>query len=242
MREKIPEYAEKVRQKTAQEIVSWAVLEFGVEHLALASSMGAEDQALTDILWVHEPQAHIFTLDTGRLPQETHELIQETNAKYGRPLKIVFPEKARVEEMVNLHGPNLFYESLAKRKMCCEVRKVEPLRRELKNYRAWMTGLRRSQAVTRQELPIVEWDETFGLVKINPLAAWSEKDVWDYLKEKGIPYNKLHDQGYPSIGCAPCTRAVAAGEDIRAGRWWWEQPEHKECGLHVKNAKPDANA
>ncbi len=237
MREYTPAYAEKMKDKTAQEIVSWALLEFGVQGLVCASSMSAEDQALTDILWTQNPHASIFTLDTGRLPQETYDLIQETNVKYGRSIQMVFPDRERVKRMTNLHGPNLFYESLEKRKLCCEVRKVEPLRRELKKYRAWMTGLRRAQAVTRKDLPIVEWDEAFGLIKINPLAAWSEQDVWNYVKEKKIPYNKLHDQGYPSIGCAPCTRAIAAGEDIRAGRWWWEQPEHKECGLHVKNVR-----
>jgi len=239
MQERIANYAAQIRDKSPQDILAWALVEFGIPSVALASSMSAEDQVLTDMLWKQNKGAHIFTLDTGRLPQETHDLIQATMRKYGKALQVVCPEKADIEAMTTVHGPNLFYESLEKRKMCCDVRKVQPLRKELKKYRAWITGLRRDQATTRQNTSVIDWDETFGLVKINPLIDWSEQKVWEYVRREGVPYNALHDQGYPSIGCAPCTRAVVPGEDIRSGRWWWESPEHKECGLHLKPRAPE---
>lgn len=235
MKDRIPEFQAQLQAKTTPEIIAWALEQFGAQ-VVLSSSMSAEDQVLTDMLLAVRPDAPIFTLDTGRLPQETHDVIQSTQAKYGRSIRIVFPRREDVEEMVNAQGPNLFYASLENRKRCCDVRKVQPLRRELTKFQAWMTGLRREQAVTRTTLPVVEWDEVFGLVKINPLASWSEQEVWAYIREHDVPTNALHEKGYPSIGCAPCTRAVAPGEDIRAGRWWWERPEQKECGLHAKGA------
>jgi phosphoadenosine phosphosulfate reductase len=178
--------------------------------------------------------AKIFTLDTGRLPYETYSVMDNTNLKYGIKVDVYFPEAKEVEELYKTQGINGFYESIENRKRCCFVRKIQPLQRALKGLEVWITGLRASQSVTREQMQLVEYDEANGVIKLNPLLAWSEQNVWDFIKENKVPYNKLHDQGYPSIGCAPCTRAVKEGEDIRSGRWWWENPEHKECGLHKK--------
>ena len=205
--------------------------------IAFASSFGAEDQVLTDMLARVAPAVRVFTLDTGRLPQETYDLIDATRKRYGVTIEVLFPERADVEELVSRGGMNLFYESIENRKACCHVRKVVPLRRKLATLDAWIAGLRKEQSVTRQEIAAVQWDETNGLVKVNPLADWSAAQVWDYIRSHDVPYNALHDRGYPSIGCAPCTRAVEPGQDLRAGRWWWEQAEQKECGLHVVDGK-----
>jgi phosphoadenosine phosphosulfate reductase len=189
---------------------------------------------LADMLCKADDKPNIFTLDTGRLPEETYKVIEATREKYAIDIKIMFPDREQVEQMVRQSGPNLFYKSIEDRKKCCSVRKVEPLKKELATLDAWICGLRQQQSTTRTGLNRVEWDEAFGLVKICPLADWSEDQVWQYIKKNDVPYNKLHDKGYPSIGCAPCTRAVSTGQDIRTGRWWWEEPEHKECGLHLK--------
>jgi thioredoxin-dependent adenylylsulfate APS reductase len=176
----------------------------------------------------------VFTLDTGRLNQETYDCMDAIRERYGIQIEVFFPDSNGVEEMVRENGLNLFYNSVELRKLCCGVRKVEPLNRALKGLDAWMTGLRREQAVTRADVRRIELDEDHGnIIKINPLVDWSYGDVWDYIRRKSVPYNRLHKQGYPSIGCAPCTRAVKPGEDLRAGRWWWENPNAKECGLHV---------
>jgi phosphoadenosine phosphosulfate reductase len=198
-----------------------------------ANSFGLEDMVLTDLIAREFPGIEIFTLDTGRLPQETYDLMKRVADHYGIRLRVYYPETSAIERHVNRHGPNAFYESVELRKECCNVRKVEPLKRALRGKQAWVTGLRREQAVTRRELPVAEFDPATGLQKFNPLADWSHLDVWTYVRARGVPYNALHDRGYPSIGCAPCTRAVREGEDIRAGRWWWEDPAGKECGLHV---------
>jgi phosphoadenosine phosphosulfate reductase len=176
----------------------------------------------------------IVTLDTGRLFQETYDLLDITRKKYGLPIEVSFPDAVDVEEMVNKHGINLFYDSIEKRKLCCFIRKTEPLTSALTGMDAWICGLRRDQSVTRQKISIVEWDDIQKKIKVNPLADWGLEQVWDYIHENKIPYNTLHDKGFPSIGCLPCTRAVLQGEDIRAGRWWWESPENRECGLHQK--------
>jgi len=220
-------------EKNVADVLSYAYKVFGAK-LVFATSLGAEDQALTDMIARYTPQIGVFTLDTGRLPHETYETIEQTQQRYGLKVEILFPEKAEVEEMVNAHGPNLFYKSVEQRKLCCTVRKVNVLRRKLQNFDAWICGLRAEQSVTRSDLKIAERDDANGLIKICPLANWSTEQVWDYIRKNNIPYNKLHDTGYPSIGCEPCTRAIKEGEDLRAGRWWWEQPEHKECGLHFK--------
>lgn len=199
-----------------------------------ANSFGAEDMVLTDLIRNHTPEIGIFSLDTGRLPEETYAVMEKTVAKYGPCISVYFPDPADLEPFLNEHGPNAFYQSVELRKQCCKIRKVMPLKRALKDKKAWITGLRREQAVTRTSLPVSEWDEGNGLQKYNPLTDWSEEDVWNYIKHHDIPYNELHDKNYPSIGCAPCTRAITKGEDVRAGRWWWEDPDSKECGLHVK--------
>lgn len=203
----------------------------------LASSYGAEDMVLMDLTCKFSPEIEIFTLDTGRLPKETYDVMQQVKAHYNHKVNIYFPDAKDVEDYIGKQGPNAFYDSVELRKQCCGIRKVKPLKRALADKKAWLTGMRRSQAVTRNELPISEYDEDHDLQKFSPLTEWSNADVWAYIKAFDVPYNKLHDQGYASIGCAPCTRSITAGEDIRAGRWWWEDPENKECGLHVKLEK-----
>lgn len=227
---------EKYDNLSAQEILKDALEKYG-DKVALASSFGAEDVVVIDMMMKIDPAATVFTLDTGRLNQETYDVMDAVRRKYGLSVKTMFPEATAVAEMVEKAGFNLFYDSLENRKLCCKVRKVLPLRRALGELDAWITGLRREQAVTRADLHTVEWDEGFGLLKLNPIANWTEADVWNYIKENEVPYNALHDRGYPSIGCQPCTRAIKPGEDVRAGRWWWETPEQKECGLHVKQEK-----
>ena len=212
-----------------------AVSEFGRDgEVTFANSMGAEDMVLTDIILREQLPVEIFSLDTGRLPAETYDLIAEVEQTYGTKLKIFFPQNETVEAYVRSNGINAFYESVDLRKACCHMRKVEPLQRALKGKKAWVTGMRAQQSATRTALPFRQFDEANGLEKFNPLSDWTEQEVWAYIRTHNVPYNKLHDQFYPSIGCAPCTRAVAMGEDIRAGRWWWEDPTSKECGLHVK--------
>ena len=223
----------QLKDKSPQEVISWALGKFG-DKVALACSFGAEDMVLVDMIAKIDPKARIFTLDTGRLAQETYNVMDEAREKYGIAFEVMFPQTAAVEAMESEHGSNLFYQSIEMRKLCCNVRKMEPLKRAFQGLDAWITGLRREQAVTRTAIAKVERDESNNLVKVNPLADWSQEETWAYIKENKVPYNALHDRGYPSIGCAPCTRAVAPGEDVRAGRWWWESPEQKECGLHAK--------
>jgi len=199
---------------------------------ALASSLGAEDMVLTDLIAKHVPKIEVFTLDTGRLHAETYRLLQQITDHYDLRIRVIYPNGEALERLVAAHGINGFFASVEKRKACCAVRKVEPLRRALAGKRAWITGLRRAQSLTRTSLPLQEYDAANGLEKFNPLADWTEREVWAYIHGYGVPYNALHDRGFPSIGCEPCTRAVTPGEDIRAGRWWWEQPGGKECGLH----------
>jgi phosphoadenosine phosphosulfate reductase len=230
--EETAEVNRKLAGKTPGEVVAWALEHFGAGKVTLASSLGAEDQVLTDLFLKIFPHAEIFTLDTGRLPKETLECAEETMKKYGFRYKVYTPDTEAVRKMVEEKGKDLFFESVENRKLCCQVRKVEPLQRVLKGMKAWICGLRREQSVTRADLNVVEWDAGNNLYKINPLIDWTEKQVWDYILANQVPYNKLHDRGYPSIGCEPCTRAVKPGEDIRAGRWWWESPDKKECGLH----------
>lgn len=200
--------------------------------IALASSMGAEDQVLTAMICAIDKSTRIFTLDTGRLFPQTYSLIVKTNEKFDISIEVLFPDYQSVEKMVKQKGINLFYESIENRKECCHVRKLEPLKRAFQGLDVWICGLRKEQSVTRKEDQLVEWDAANGLIKINPLINWTEQQVWDYLKQHNIPYNTLHKEGFPSIGCQPCTRAIKPGEDVRAGRWWWENPENKECGLH----------
>ncbi len=201
-----------------------------------ASSLGAEDMVLTDLIAKHAPGISIFSLDTGRLNPETYDLLAKVQETYGQkvPLNIYYPQAEALQHYVEANGINAFYHSVDLRKACCGIRKVEPLKRALAGKAAWITGMRRQQAVTRANMPIQEHDADHGLEKFNPLADWTEKEVWEYIRSNGVPYNALHDKHYPSIGCAPCTRSIAVGEDVRAGRWWWEDESGKECGLHVK--------
>jgi len=203
---------------------------------ALASSLGAEDMVLTDVILRAGIPIEIFTLDTGRLHPETLGLLQQVHSHYGYVIRVYQPDSATVERYVSEVGLDAIYRSVELRLRCCEIRKVEPLGRALAGKSAWITGLRRKQSVTRANLPLKQFDPGYGLWKFNPLAEWSEHEVWDYLRGHGVPYNPLHDRGFRSIGCAPCTRPTAAGEDLRAGRWWWEDAQTKECGLHLRSA------
>ncbi len=204
--------------------------------VAFASSLGLEDQVLTAMIAESRLDIPIFTLDTGRLFPETYDLIDRTAKRYGVTIHTYFPAAAEVEKMVDRDGVNLFRDSIEARKRCCEVRKILPLRRAQLELDAWVCGLRTGQGATRQKVEVAEWDNLADMVKINPLADWTEQAVRDYVSEHDVPYNPLHDLGFPSIGCAPCTRAVAEGEDARAGRWWWEAADHRECGLHHRGA------
>lgn len=205
--------------------------------ITFANSFGAEDMVLTDIIMREKLAIEIFSLDTGRLPAETYTLMAEAESTYNNKLKVYFPKHEVVEQYVQTKGINAFYESIDLRKACCHMRKVEPLQRALNGKQAWITGMRAEQATTRANLPVQEFDEGNKLEKFNPLSDWTEQELWAYIRLHEVPYNKLHDAFYPSIGCAPCSRAVAIGEDVRAGRWWWEDPTSKECGLHVKKTK-----
>jgi phosphoadenosine phosphosulfate reductase len=209
-----------------------AVAEF--KNVCYANSLGAESVVLTDLIWGSVPDIEIFSVDTGRLYPETYDLIERIQKRYGRTLRMYYPEAAPLEEWVSQNGVNGFRASLAHRQGCCAVRKVEPFRRAVAGRSAWVTGIRRAQSAGRAQAAPVAWDAKYGLQKISPLLDWSEDDVWEYIRKKRLPYNSLHDSGFPSIGCAPCTRAVQPGEDQRAGRWWWERAESRECGLHPR--------
>ena len=202
-----------------------------------ASSLAAEDMVLTDMILRQQLPISIFTLETGRLHPETLAMIDRIKATYGYDVTPYRPQPEAVNQYVESHGLNGFYDSVEARKECCRIRKIEPLNRALAGNRSWVTGQRRAQSVTRAALDVQEDDPAHQMVKFNPLADWSEEDVWQYLRDHQVPYNPLHDQGYPSIGCAPCTRAIEPGEDVRAGRWWWENPDSQECGLHVVDGK-----
>lgn len=199
----------------------------------LANSLGAEDMVLTHLIVKNQLPIDIFSLDTGRLPQETYDLMGRLKRHYGLLLTLYYPAHENVEAFTRTHGINGFYDSVENRKACCFARKVEPLQRALKGKKAWITGMRAEQSETRAELPVQAFDSGNGLEKFNPLADWTEAEVWAFIRLNDVPYSKLHDKGYPSIGCAPCTRAVQPGEHVRAGRWWWESADGKECGLHV---------
>jgi phosphoadenosine phosphosulfate reductase len=202
-----------------------------------ATSFGAEDMVLLDLIARHAPQIDVFTLDTGRLPEETYRLMSRVRETYSVPIRVFCPAASALESFVARNGPNAFYDSVAQRQECCHIRKVEPLGRALEGKRAWVTGLRHEQSMTRKDVEIREWDAAHRLEKFSPLLDWTTADVWEYIRVEGVPYNALHDRGYPSIGCEPCTRAVAEGEDIRSGRWWWEGSDGRECGLHPSGSE-----
>jgi len=222
------------KTQAATDLLGRIASEFGPA--VFANSLGVEDMVLTDLIRREKLDIEIFSLDTGRLPAETYELMQQVQQQYGLKLTLYYPRHDLIEPYTREHGINAFYESVDLRKACCHARKVEPLQRALAGKRAWITGMRAQQSATRDGLPLQQFDDANGLEKFNPLTAWSERETWAYIGTHGVPYNKLHDKFYPSIGCAPCTRAISPGEDIRAGRWWWEDAQNKECGLHVKSA------
>ena len=222
--------------KSPEELLRWSMDQYG-DKAGLASSFGMEDMVLIDMIAKLNGPITIFSLDTGRLHEETYELMDRVRSKYGLEIKTYFPDRDKVENLVRGKGFFSFRESVDNRKECCYIRKVEPLNRALGELKAWITGLRRSQGITRTDIPkVLEDADHPPLIKINPLADWSEEQVMNYIIENNVPINILHKKNYPSIGCAPCTRPVEKGEDIRAGRWWWENPEHKECGLHNRPA------
>ncbi len=228
--EDIEKIADDLEGKSAQEVLEWAIGEY--PKIALASSFGAEDVVLVDILVKIKPDATIFTLDTGRLNEETYDVMERIRKKYNISIKSYFPDTDAVEKLERENGFYSFRDSIDARRECCNIRKVQLLKRAMSGLDAWITGLRREQAVTRTELKKIEYDEANNIIKLNPIADWTQEEVWKYIKENDIPYNTLHDKGFLSIGCSPCTRAIKEGEDVRAGRWWWENPEQKECGLH----------
>ena len=233
MENKISSLNQQLANTDASGLLAYFLKEYN-GRIALSSSLGLEDQVLTEMVCSIDKNVKIFTLDTGRLFPETYDLIHRTNQKYGIRMQVFFPEAHHVEAMVREKGINLFYNSIEDRKTCCRVRKIEPLQRAFAGLDVWICGLRRDQSVTRAEMKPIEWDESNGLIKLNPLIDLTEEQVRSYIKEHKIPYNPLHDKDYPSIGCQPCTRAILPGEDLRAGRWWWENPDTKECGLHKR--------
>ncbi len=225
--------------KTAFDIIHWCYANFPAEKIMFSNSFGAEDMALHHILVSSIKNPRIFTLDTGRMFQETYDVWEDAVEKYGVPVETYFPKPEGVAELVQAPGPNLFYKSIENRKGCCGVRKIEPLKRALSDADLWITGLRREQSGARSDAGILEVAAAFGCTKVSPLLDWTEANVWEYIRNNGVPYNKLHDKGYPSIGCAPCTRPVRPAEDWRGGRWWWESDDTKECGLHAKEPKQE---
>jgi len=227
------------RITTAEEALEWASDNLH-PRVAKASSFGAEDAVIMDLMVKINPDFRFFTLDTGRLPQETCDIMDIVRKKYNISIEVLFPDAKEVEEMVNAKGMNLFYDSVENRKLCCEIRKVHPMNRMLDTLDGWITGLRRKQTKLRQDVTVFQLDHSHGgILKINPIIDWSWDQIQDYIKKNSLPYNRLLDKGYSSIGCEPCTRPIKLGEDLRAGRWWWEQGEHKECGLHIERKRTD---
>jgi phosphoadenosine phosphosulfate reductase len=216
----------------AETVIAWALEQWG-SRIAVCTSLQAEGMVILDMAWRMDPQVRVFTVDTGRLPQETYEIIERVRERYKTEVEVFFPDSRQVEAMVRGHGPNLFYKSVEARMWCCHVRKVEPMRRALEGLEAWITGLRRDQSVNRAKINKIEQDtEHGGLTKLNPLCDWTSQQVWEYIDVYDVPTHRLYQQGYTSIGCAPCTRPTRQGDDARAGRWWWEQNRVKECGMH----------
>ncbi|RMW38728.1 MAG: phosphoadenylyl-sulfate reductase [Nitrosopumilus sp.] len=225
--------------KTAEEALQW-VSDNLHPKVAKASSFGAEDAVVMDMMLKINPEFRFFTLDTGRLPQETYDIMDVLRKKYNITIEVLFPDTKEVEDMVREKGLNLFYESVDNRKLCCEIRKVHPMNKMLSTLDGWITGLRREQTKIREDVSMFQLDHGHGdILKINPIIDWTWEQIQEHIKKYDLPYNSLLDKGYPSIGCEPCTRPIKPGEDIRAGRWWWEQGEHKECGLHIERKNED---
>ena len=220
------------KASAVREQLSAAVCQYG--RVIYSNSLGAEAMVLTDIIWSHVPEIDIFSIDTGRLHEETYEVLEKLQRRYKRKIRVVYPDAQALEKLVADQGINGFYHSLEACLACCHVRKVEPFKRAIAGYSAWITGVRREQSATRAQAVPTEWDGENGLYKVSPLLDWTEEQVWQYIRARKLPYNSLHDRQFPSIGCSPCTRAIQHGENRRAGRWWWEQPESRECGLHPR--------
>lgn len=232
------ELPEDLRHRAAHTVAQLKAAVAEYKNVTYANSLGSESMVLTDLIWSEVPEIEVFSIDTGRLFPETYDLIERIQRKYDRKLHLYYPEGAKVEGWVAKNGINGFRDGLEERRGCCHIRKVEPFRRALQGKTAWVTGIRKGQSASRALAAPVEWDSEYGLHKISPLLEWSEKDVWAYIRKLRLPYNSLHDSGFPSIGCAPCTRAVQPGEDERSGRWWWERSESRECGLHPRRVAP----
>jgi phosphoadenosine phosphosulfate reductase len=220
------------KTRASVQLLQSAVLDYG--RVVYATSLGAESLVLTDLIFQHAPQVDIFTVDTGRLPEATLELLERIERHYGRRIRVVYPESQTIQNYVADHGVNGFYRGLAERQSCCNIRKLEPFRRAIAGYGAWVTGVRQEQSAARALTEASEFDARFGMQKLSPLLLWTSDEVWTYIRARRLPYNPMHDVGYPSIGCAPCTRAIEPGQDPRAGRWWWESPESRECGLQPR--------
>lgn len=218
--------------QAAVELLRDSVRDFG--KVVYANSLGAESMVLTDLIWTQVPQIEIFSIDTGRLHEETYQLLERLERRYQRRIRLYYPDPAALESYTSEHGINGFYNGLAERQSCCHIRKVEPFRRAIKDAGAWVTGVRHEQSAQRAQAKAVDFDGANGLYKVSPILDWTHDDVWSYIRANKLPYNPLHDRGYPSIGCAPCTRAVEPGADSRSGRWWWENTDSKECGLHPR--------
>lgn len=222
-----------VNGKSPEEALA-ALAEAFPGELVFSTSLGYEDQVISHFIFENQLPVKVFTLDTGRLFNETYSVLNSTLDRYKVPITVMYPQTEAVEQLVTEKGPFSFYESMANRKECCYIRKVEPLKRALKGHKIWITGIRAGQSENRQDMPSVEWDEANQIVKFHPILNWTLEEVKAYIRQHNIPYNPLHDKGFVSIGCAPCTRAIREGEDFRAGRWWWETNDKKECGLHSK--------
>lgn len=227
----IEKFKKAIESSTPQEVLSFVAQNFEGKAI-FSTSFGWEDQVISDMIFSADLGVKVFTLDTGRMFTETYFTWSRTLEKYQKPIHTFYPDKEKLQEMVTKKGPSSFYESVENRKECCGIRKVEPLNRALEGYKIWVTGIRADQSVNREDMAWVEWDAAHQLIKVHPLFFWTLDQVKDYVNEKNVPYNPLHDKGFPSIGCQPCTRAVQPGEDFRAGRWWWEDASKKECGLH----------
>ncbi len=220
-----------IKNKSPEESLALLAKEFPGE-VVFSTSLGYEDQVITHFIFSNNLPIEIFTLDTGRLFPESYSVLESTLQRYKKPIKTYYPQTSEIEKLVSQKGPNSFYESMENRKECCYIRKVEPLKRALKGNKIWITGIRAEQSGNRKDMPALEWDEGNKIIKYHPIINWTLDEVKNYIAKHNIPYNTLHDKGYVSIGCAPCTRAIKEGEDLRAGRWWWEQNDKKECGLH----------
>ena len=225
--------AEEFEDRSAEDTIRWALETFG-QRVAISTSFQADSMVILDMAHRIDPSVRALTIDTGRLPKETYELIDRVRDHYGVRVEVLYPDATELSEMVSKHGVNPFYQSVSLRLLCCQIRKVNPLAHALEDMDAWISGLRRGQSESRAKTSKIEMDRTHdGVIKINPLADWSHDQVWDYIRTNDVPYNELYDKGYTSIGCEPCTRAIVPGEDFRAGRWWWEDGMPKECGIHV---------